>query len=322
MQSVTLIKNPRLWGTAALSLLTVLGVVAAMIYANPPGAKLVTFYTQDASSVVPGMSVRIAGVDVGKVKDLSFERDQVRVAATVDRSAFVGDQSQVEIRMLTVVGGSYVNINSLGDSPLGGQAIPVQRVTPPYSLIRALADTTKITEQVRPQPVNETLNQIQQGLSGPNLEAVSALVDAGTSLTRTLDRQRGQVTEILQVADQYTGQLNGYRDQLVQLIEKIAVLQQTLILYGKGFATATEGIGRIIQALDPVGTFYWNHRDKFLAKLVHWKDIAKSYADRAGYITRVLRRVRDRTEAALGRQNAPPELLATDVCIPMPNGPC
>jgi hypothetical protein len=93
-------------------------------------------------------------------------------------------------------------------------------------------------------------------------------------------------------------------------------------LYGKGFATATEGIGRIIQALDPVGTFYWNHRDKFLAKLVHWKDIAKSYADRAGYITRVLRRVRDRTEAALGRQNAPPELLATDVCIPMPNGPC
>jgi phospholipid/cholesterol/gamma-HCH transport system substrate-binding protein len=322
VQSVNRLKSPRLWGTAALALLTVLGLVAALVYANPLGAKLVTFYTQDASSLVPGMSVRIAGVDVGKVKDLSFEPDQVRVEATVDRSAFVGDQSQVEIRMLTVVGGFYVTIDSLGDSPLGDQAIPVQRVTPPYSLIRALADTTKITEQVRPQPVNETLNQIQQGLSGPNLEAVSALVDAGTSLTRTLDRQRGQVTEILQVADEYTGRLNGYRDQLVQLIGKIAILQQTLVLYGKGFATATEGIGRIIQALDPVGKFYWNHRDKFLAKLVHWKDIAKSFADRAGYITRVLRRVRERTEAALGRQNAPPELLATDVCIPVPNGPC
>jgi virulence factor Mce-like protein len=314
--------SPRLWGTAALALLTVLGVVAALIYVNPLNAKLVTFYTQDASSVVPGMSVRIAGVEVGKVKELSFEPDQVRVEATVDRSAFVGDQSQVEIRMLTVVGGFYVTIDSLGDTPLGDQAIPVQRVTPPYSLIRALADTTKITEQVRPQSVNETLNQIQQGLSGPNLEAVSALVDAGTSLTRTLGRQRGQVTEILQIADEYTGQLNGYRDQLVQLIGKIAILQQTLVLYGKGFATATEGIGRIIQALDPVGTFYWNHRDKFLAKLVHWKDIAKSFADRAGYITRVLRRVRERTEAALGQQNAPPELLATDVCIPVPNGPC
>lgn len=317
-----LIHNPRTWGITTLALLTVFGVVAAMLYASPPGAKLVTFYTKDASSVVPGMSVRIAGVDVGKVKDLSIEPHQVRVRASVDGSAFVGDQSQIQIRMLTVVGGFYVTIDSLGDSPLGGRAIPVERVTPPYSLIRALADTTKITQQVRPEPVNAALNQIQEGLSGPNLEAVSAIVDAGTSLTRTLDRQRGQVTSILDLADEYTGELNGYRGQLVQLIEKVAILQQTLVLYGKGFAVATQGIGRILLAVDSLGTFYFNHRDKFLAKLLHWQEIAKSFADRSGYVTRVLRRVRERAEATLGKQDAPPELLATDVCIPVPGEQC
>ena len=61
---------------------------------------------------------------MGTVKDLSLETDQVRVRASVDRDAFVGDQSQFEVRMLTVVGGYYVTINSLGDVPLGSRPIP------------------------------------------------------------------------------------------------------------------------------------------------------------------------------------------------------
>ena len=68
--------------------------------------------------------------------------------ASVDRDAFVGDQSQIQVRMLTVVGGYYVTIVPLGNAPLGTRAIPKERVTMPYSLMQALTDTTKITENV------------------------------------------------------------------------------------------------------------------------------------------------------------------------------
>jgi phospholipid/cholesterol/gamma-HCH transport system substrate-binding protein len=241
----------------------------------------------------------------------------------VQSSAFVGDRSDVEVRMLTVVGGYYVNIDSLGDSALGGRAIPRERVTMPYSLIRALTDTTKITNGVETAPINQSLDQVQEGLTGPNLESISSIVNAGTMLTDTLDRQRGQLSAILNLSDEYIEHLSNYRGQLQELIQKIAILEQTLVLYGKGFAGALEGLGEIGQrAVVPLGVFYTNHRDKFLAKFIHWQQIVRTWADRTGLVVRILRRTRDRMERTLGAQDAPPELLATDLCIPVPESPC
>jgi virulence factor Mce-like protein len=317
------LRDPRLWGASTLAIVTILGLVAAMVYVSPPGNKIVTFSTDDASSITPGITVRIAGITVGKIKDLSIEPEQVRVRATVQGSAFVGDQSNVQVRMLTVVGGYYVNIDSLGDTPLGDRVIPRDRVTMPYSLIRALTDATKVTDRVETAPINQSLNEVQQGLTGPNLESISSIVDAGTKLTDTLDRQQGQLTAILNLSDEYIEHLSNYRGQLQVLIQKIAILEQTLVLYGKGFEAAMKGMGEIGQrAIAPIGTFYLNHRDKFLAKFIHWQQIVRTWADRSGLIVRILRRTRDRMDRTLAAQNAPPELLATDLCIPLPESPC
>jgi len=316
------LRDPRLWGASTLAIVTVLGLVAAMVYVSPPGNRIVTFSTDDASSITPGITVRIAGITVGKIKDLSIEPDQVRVRATVEGSAFVGDQSNVQVRMLTVVGGYYVNIDSLGDTPLGDRVIPRDRVTMPYSLIRALADATKVTERVQTAPINQSLNEVQQGLAGPNLESISSIVAAGTTLTDTLDRQQGQLTAILNLSDEYIQRLSNYRGQLQQLIEKISILEQTLVLYGKGFAGAMQGMGNVLQGIGTLGAFYMNHRDKFLAKFIHWQQIVRTWADRSGLVVRILRRTRNRMERTLDAQNAPPELLATDLCIPLPASPC
>jgi virulence factor Mce-like protein len=316
------LRDPRLWGASTLAIVTVLGLVAAMVYVSPPGNRIVTFSTDDASSITPGITVRIAGITVGKIKDLTIEPDQVRVRATVEGSAFVGDQSNVQVRMLTVVGGYYVNIDSLGDTPLGDRVIPRDRVTMPYSLIRALADATNVTERVQTAPINQSLNEVQKGLAGPNLESISSIVDAGTKLTDTLDRQQGQMTAILNLSDEYIQHLSNYRGQLKQLIEKTSILEQTLVLYGKGFAGALQGMGNVMQGIGTLGTFYMNHRDKFLAKFIHWQQIVRTWADRSGLVVRILRRTRGRMERTLDAQNAPPELLATDLCIPLPASPC
>ena len=322
MQAMKVLRNPHVLGTAALAIVTILGTVAAMVYVSPPGDKIVTFFTDDASSISPGLNVRIAGITVGKVKDLSIEPQQVRVNASVKGDAFVGDQSTIQVRMLTVVGGYYVSLDSLGDRPLGDRPIPKRRVVLPYSLVQTLNDATKITDQVKPDPINQSLNQVQQGLTGPNIETISSIVDAGTTLTDTLDRQRGQLSQILNMSDEYIAQLSNYRGRLEDLIEKVAVLEQTLVLYGKGFATALQGMGQILQGVGPLATFYMNHRDQFLEKLTRWQQNVRTWADRNGLVIRILKRTRGRLYNALDRQNAPPELLATDLCIPVPGAPC
>ena len=316
------LRDPRLWGASALAVVTILGLVAAALYVSPPGNKTVTFYTDDASSISPGITVRIAGITVGKIKDLSIEPERVRVRATVEGKAFVGDQSTIQVRMLTVVGGYYVNIDSLGNAPLGNRVIPRERVTLPYSLVRALTDTTEVIKHVETAPIKQSLNEVQRGLVGPNLESISSIVDAGTKLTEMFDRQRGQLSAILNLSDEYIEELSNQREFLQDLIGKVSILEQTLVLYGKGMAGALLGFGKVGDALFPVGVFYQKHRDKYLERFIHWQQMVRTWADRTGLVVRILRRARDRMYRSLAVQDAAPELLATDLCIPIPGTPC
>ncbi len=322
MQPMKVFRNHTLWGGAALILLAVCALTAASLYVNPPGQTLVTFYTHDAASIRPEDQVRIAGVTVGTVKDLALEATQVRVRARVDRNAFVGDLSQVQIRMLTVVGGYYVNIVSLGDSRLGDKPIPVERVTMPYNLMRTLTDATKITDNVNPKPINESLAQLQNGLAGSNVESLSAVIDAGNSIMSTIERQRGQVSAILDLSDEYIRSLSNFEDGLKQIVGKLSIVEQTLSLYSVAFGNSLAGLGDALDALSPVATFYLNHREKFLLKVREWLEKAQMWAARNGVIVRSLRLLRNKIERVVDAQNAPPELLATDLCMPIPGKSC
>lgn len=315
--------NATFWGTGALVMLTVLGVVAGLLYVSPPGQRQVVFYTNDAASLRAGEDIRIAGITVGKVKELTLEPDQVKVSAMVDDEVFVGDQSLIQVRMLTVVGGYYVNLVSLGDEPLASNPIPIERVTMPYNLMSALADATKITEEVDPRPIRESLDQIQAGINDGNVSAIATIIDAGNALTATIERQRGQISNILNVSDEYLRALNGYSDQLRQMVSKIAILEQTLTVYSKGFAAALSGMGDIgDRFLRPFGEFWVGNRDAFLQKVRDAQDRVRRWADNNSRIIPRLRRVRDKISRMLDAQNAAPELLATDFCVPMPGSPC
>jgi virulence factor Mce-like protein len=322
MQSVNLWRHPMLWGVGALVIAAVLAVVAALLYITPPGQKTIAFYTDDAASIRAGDEVRIAGITVGKVEDRSLEQNQVRVRAQVDGDAFVGDQSQVQVRMLTVVGGYYVNLVSLGSRPLDANAIPVDRVTMPYSLIQTLAQATKITDNLQPQPIKDSLDQVQRGLAGTNLQSLSAIIDAGNSLTSTIDQQRNQLSEILKVSDEYIRSLKDFGDELKQIVRKASILEATLVVYSKGLSAAITGVGSILQVLGQMGEFYQGHRDEFLEKVRDWQAKARFWDDRAGVSVRSLRLMRNKLERVLDAQNAPPELLATDMCIPVPGSAC
>lgn len=318
-----LLRNPTLWGVCTLAMVLVLALAAIVVYISPPGQKMVIFYTNDAASVRPGDTVRIAGITVGKVKDLSIEPNQVKVRTTVDNDAFVGDQSQVDVRMLTVVGGYYVNLVSLGDKPLGKNFIPMERVTMPYSLMRALIDATKITERVDPKPIRESLDQIQQGLTGTNADTLSAVIDAGNTLTATIDKQRGQISAILNLSDEYLESLRNFTGELKEMVAKISILEQTLTLYSKAFGDALAGIGDLTdEFLRPFAKFWVDHREEFIEKVRDWQDRVRRWADDYSRIIPRLRRIRDKIERVLDAQNARPELLAADLCIPLPGSPC
>jgi virulence factor Mce-like protein len=324
VQSLKLLRNPTVWGAGALVLAAVVALVAAWLYISPPQQKTVTFYTTDAASIRPGEQLRIAGVPSGTVKDLKLESQshRVRVRTRVDNAAFVGDQSQVQVRMLTVVGGYYVNLVSLGDAPLGGAPIPLERVTMPYSLMQTLAGTTKITQQVDPKPIKESLDQLQNGLSGANTDSLSAIIDAGNSLMSTIDKQRGQVTAILNFSDEYLRSLNNFSDGLRQIVRKTSLVEEALHIYSKEFGEGLLRFASVLDQIAPVSFFYARHRDRFIEMVRQWQEKARMWTENDGAIVRGLRLVRNKIERVLNAQQARPQLLATDLCIPVPGSAC
>jgi phospholipid/cholesterol/gamma-HCH transport system substrate-binding protein len=323
LRSVKIFRNPITWGAGALVFATVVALVLAHIYYNPPDRnKIVSFYTDDAASIRPGEEVRMAGIAVGTVTDLSLEPHQVLVKARVNDDAFVGDQSQVDVRMLTIVGGYYVNLASMGATPLGTRTIPLARVTMPYSLVRALTDTTKITQNVNTAPVKESLNQLSEGLTGTNIQAVSAVIDAGNALMSTVERQRGQVTKILNLTDEYIKSLSGYREKFAELVRKASILIQTIGLYNQALAGTLKGLGQVLLALKPLGDFYNGHRLWFIEKVRNYLTEGRMFVERNGLTIRVLKRVQNLADRVMDAENADPGLLATDLCMPTPASPC
>lgn len=322
MQPLRRLGHPILLGIGALIMVAAIAVTAAGVYISPPDQQIVTFRTDDAAAVRPGDAVRIAGVNVGKIKDLAIQPDHVRVRATVDKDVFVGDQSQIQVRMRTVVGGYYTAIVSLGGEALGDRVIPVERVTMPYNLVRTVTDATSITEDVDARPIRESLDDLQRGLAGDNVETLAAIMDAGNSLTAAIEAQRGQISSILNLSDEYIHALSDYTDELKRMVRKVSVIEQTLTLYSQGFGQALKGMGDILDSLNPVGQFYAGHRDKFIEKVRNLQEMVQTWADRSGLVVRGLRRVRDKLERVLDAQNARPELLATDLCIPVPGSAC
>ena len=323
LKSMKLLRSPVTWGVGGMVFATVVALVLTYLYYNTPGkSKIISFYTDDAASIRTGDEVRMAGISVGNVTDLSLEPDQVLVKARINDDAFVGDQSQIDVRMLTVVGGYYVNLASMGNTPLGATTIPRSRVTMPYSLIRTLTDTTKITDNVNTTAVNESLNQISQGLTGTNVQVVSTAINAGNALMSTVERQRGQVTKILNLSDEYIRSLSNYRDKFAELMRKVSILTQTLVIYDRGFSNTLQGLGDVVLALKPIGDFYMGHRIEFTQKVREFLDKGRLFVERNGLTIRALKRVQNLFDRILDAQNAEPALLATDLCVPIPGSPC
>nr|WP_163807796.1 MlaD family protein [Mycolicibacterium anyangense] len=323
LRSSRVLRSPLAWGVTAIAVAVIVALALAYIHENPPGkGRLLSFYTDDANAIRIGDEVRMAGIKVGTVSRLKLEPKQVLVTAKIDETAFVGDQSQVDVRMLTIVGGYYVNVTSIGNAPLGSEAIPLSRVTMPYSLIQTLVDTTKITQNVNTKPINESLNQISTGLSGTNVQVIAATIDAGNTLMSTVERQRGQVTNILNLSDEYVKSLNGYRDNLASLVRKLSITTQTLEIYDKGFSQTLQGLADVTLALKPLGDSYDAHQLEFIEKVRDFLYRGRLFVERNGLTIRALKRTQNLFDRVLNAQNAPPGLLATDLCVPTPGSAC
>ncbi len=210
-------RNPVVVGAIGLTLVAATLVGASQLdRLAAVGSRAYQAAFSDASGLVAGNEVRVAGVRVGKVTAVELARDSqphVRVRFRVDDDGVrLGDRTAAMIRIKTVMGQKYLSLEPAGAGhlPEGGQ-IPLDRTAAPFDVVHAvtgLADTldkvdtdqlaaafTTLSETFADTP--DTVNASLVGLS----RLSRTVADRDAELRTLLTRARS-VTAVLATRDE------------------------------------------------------------------------------------------------------------------------
>ncbi|MFF2555031.1 MlaD family protein [Nocardia sp. NPDC058058] len=312
-------------GVIALGTAVVVAVAAGALYLHPPQQRRVVFETTDAAALRSGEEVRVAGTPAGKVSDVRLLPDHVEVVLAVDNSIFLGAETAVDIRMLTAVGGYYVALVSTGDAALGNRTIPATRVHLPYRLPELLDDAPPKIADLDAPTIGADLDKAAAALEA-NPGSVKSMIDSVQALAGVLEHQRDQVGTSLAVTQEYLGKFSDQRDVLFTMLRKAAIVLRVLEDTHVEFAYAYDGLAQIFSKVKVLTTFYSNHRDELYGAVRQLDAAARSVdTDLPGLIGQVQTFI-NYLQSLLGpdgvRLAGGDQVLATDLCVPIPGRSC
>ena len=320
-------RTQAMWAIVALGVVIVLVIVVGVLYLRPAGRAEYRAHMFESGGITSGTEVRVAGIPVGNVTEVTLADERVDVRLSVDSSVFVGDQSSLQVRMLTVVGGAYVALLPAGSKPLGLTAIPGERTSVPYSMSEVLDNAAKTATQIDATKMREAAVAATDALdSAPG--AVQQIVPDVEKLTALLDDQQEQVKSLAALGSEYTSELAGEQQVLEQMIRRIRAVLPVMVGYkDRGIVTYDALAELVLYVGDILGEPYQKRFSGPLHRLVESASATKETADRMDGAITMLKSMVDKLSAAAHPNGVSADfgdqvLDSSVVCIPIAGRTC
>ncbi|MPZ85574.1 MAG: MCE family protein [Actinophytocola sp.] len=201
----------------------------------------------DATLLLPGDDVRIAGVRVGQVEDVGIvDRKQAQVTFSVSDNRKLPASVTAQIKFRNLVGQRYVSLSEgVGGNPndvLGpGGNIPLERTRPALDLTELFNGFKPLFRALSPNDVNQLSYEIIQVLQGEGGTVESLLAHTASLTSAIADKD--------QVIGQVINNLNGALDTINARGDKLSTLVVQVQQLVSGLAQDREPIGDAIEAL-------------------------------------------------------------------------
>ena len=188
-----------------------------------------TYYAEfnNVTNLRKGKLVRIAGVEVGKVQNISINPDAtVRVEFTAEKSVTLTEGTRAVLRYDNLFGDRYLALEE-GAGGLKtlrpGQTIPLSHTEPALDLDALIGGFRPLFRALNPDQVNELSKLFIQAFQdeGPT---IGTFLDQAAAVTNTLadrDLLIGQVVDNLNVV---LGSLGGQSDRLDKAVTSLSQL--------------------------------------------------------------------------------------------------
>jgi phospholipid/cholesterol/gamma-HCH transport system substrate-binding protein len=217
----------------------------------------------NVSGLEGGNFVRIAGVEVGKVKKISIKDDTtVVVEFTADPSVVLTEGNRVVIRWANLIGRRYLALveGAGGVKRLNaGDTIPLERTQPALDLDTLIGGFHPLFRALDPDQVNALTGQLIEALQGQGVTIGSFLAHTAALTNTIADRDEliGQVitnlNTVLGSLSEHSGQFGKAVDSLSELVKGLAA-RKSDISNGVAYANAAAGTvaDLLVQARPPL----------------------------------------------------------------------
>ncbi len=216
---------------AVTGLVVLVAIAVTVFYANDlpvigGGSQYAADFT-DASGLKSGDDVRIAGVKIGSVDSIVLSGSHVRVNFRA-KNAWIGDQSNAAIKIKTLLGQEYVELEPLGDKRLdSGSTIPLSRTTTPLDVNAALSGLSRRVGSIDTTQLAKSFSTLANTFRDTP-RGVKYALRGLTSLSRTIASRDDKIRELAGNANQLSGTVADSNEQFSRLINAGALLLQEL----------------------------------------------------------------------------------------------
>lgn len=185
----------------------------------------------NVSGLQAGNFVRIAGVEVGKVKNIVLQDDStVHVEFSADPSVVITEGTKAVIRYQNIIGDRYLAL----DEGVGGvkqlhpgDTIPLSRTQPALDLDALIGGFRPLFRAMDPEQVNALSGQLIAAFQGQGATIGSFLTQAA-ALTNTLADRDDLIGQVIVNLNAVLGSLGDKTDQFAKTVDSLSELVKGL----------------------------------------------------------------------------------------------
>lgn len=221
--------RPGFIGVVLILLIITVGLQPERLWTAATSIRHQALFTE-AGGLAAGNDVKVSGVRVGTVSDVSLYKGEALVTFMVAGKVRLGSDTTAHVRTGTLLGQRILTLESDGKGVLRpSDVIPTSRTGSPYSLTEALNDFTSNTRETDTVAVNKALDTLSVTIDriAPQL---SRTFEGVTRISKVLNERNGSLTGLLERAADVTGLLSERSQQINTLLlnanDFVGVLEQ------------------------------------------------------------------------------------------------
>jgi len=237
-----------IWRLAAFLAVCALGTFALlMIFAQLRFDKQTTYRADftNISGLAAGNFVRIAGVEVGKVKAISVGPDgTAHVEFAADNSVVLTDGTRAAIRWADMIGGRYLSLDEGAGGVqrmYAGDTIPVARTQPALDLDALIGGFRPLFRALNPDQVNALSGQLIQAFQGQG-DTIASFLEQTAAVTATLADRDALIGQVITNLNTVLGSFGDQNEKFGQAVDSLSELVDGLAGRKSDISTAVAHI--------------------------------------------------------------------------------